>query len=129
MKTQAGKEHIKRVEPAKLTKQIVDFMNLEGQKEVLNWISTRKEDIDAAAISQVDISDRKTLQANDFGWESWSEGKAEKDCNSWSGERKRRHSEIFLSLPSGSIRASRGAFRSLGTYLSPQILPSAAASF
>lgn len=50
------------MEPTKLTKQIVDFMNLEGQEGIINWISTIKEDIDAAAISQVDISDRKPFR-------------------------------------------------------------------
>lgn len=50
------------MEPTKLTKQIVDFMNLEGQEGIINWISTIKEDINAAAISRVDISDRKPFR-------------------------------------------------------------------
>lgn len=50
------------MEPTKLTKEIVDFMNLEGQEGIINWISTIKEDIDAAEISQVDISDRKPFR-------------------------------------------------------------------
>lgn len=38
VETKVRKEHIKRMEPTKLTKPIVGFMKLEGQEEIMKWI-------------------------------------------------------------------------------------------
>lgn len=62
VETKVRKEHIKRMEPTKLTKPNVGFMKLEGQEEIMKWIFPIKQDIDAAIILQADFTDRKPFR-------------------------------------------------------------------
>ena len=55
--------HIKRMDPTRLTKQIVEFYENRSRAklETIKWIAAIKEDLKAAGITQIDISDRNTF--------------------------------------------------------------------
>ena len=87
--------HIKRMEPTRLTKQIVEFYEnrSKAKTETMKWISAIKEDLDAAGIIQADIVDRKTFRQKVFDWKVGQREKRKKTGTAWSDERKKAHSE------------------------------------
>lgn len=85
--------HIKRMEPTRLTKQIVEFYEnrSKAKTETIKWIAAIREDLKDAGIVQTDILNRKTFRQKVFDWKVGQRQK--RTGTTWTEERKRAHSE------------------------------------
>lgn len=64
-----------------------------GNTETVKWTSTIKEELDASAVTQTDITDKKTFRRNVFYRTFVQMEKRTKTGAVWSDERKRAHKE------------------------------------
>lgn len=87
--------HIKRMDPSRLTRQIVEFYEnrSKAKVETIKWIAAVKEDLKSAGITQTDIQDRKTFRQKIFDWKVGQRENTRRPGAAWSDERKRNHSE------------------------------------
>ena len=87
--------HIKRMNPSRLTKQIVEFYESRSKAKVetIKWIAAIKDDVKAAGITQTDISDRKIYRQKIFDWKVGQREIIKRSGTAWSDERKTAHSE------------------------------------
>lgn len=87
--------HIKRMDPTRLTKQIVEFYEnrSKAKVETIKWIAAVKEDLKLAGITQTDILDRKTFRRKVFDWKVGQREIVKRNGVAWSDDRKRVHSQ------------------------------------
>ena len=75
--------------------QILEFYENRSRAKVetIKWIAAIKDDLKAAGITQIDISDRNTFRQKIFNWKVGQGEPGKMTGTTWSDERKRIHSE------------------------------------